>query len=205
MLHRARLRRHDRRGDPPALGRERRLDLPPLRRQGGDRRRAVRRGPARLSGGVRASTRDRRRMPRQAFARSCATTSVGSSATRTGALLDEPARDGAARRDQGPRARAQSRVLPAVTAWVERRSRRARCDRCPPTCAEPVLLGPCQEFSRLWLAGRTRVSLRRAERELADATWNAVREAVTGGHRSASEVSLGVDGPPGNRTRISEL
>jgi hypothetical protein len=37
-----------------------------------------------------------------------------------------------------------------------------------------VLLGPCQEFSRLWLAGRTAIALRRAERELAEATWRAV-------------------------------
>jgi hypothetical protein len=37
------------------------------------------------------------------------------------------------------------------------------------------LLGPSQEFARLWLSGRTRIALRRAERELAEASWKAVR------------------------------
>jgi AcrR family transcriptional regulator len=65
--------------------------------------------------------------------------------------------------------------FPYVTAWVERWVDAGSLRPLSADLREPVLLGPCQEFSRLWLAGRTRVSLRRAERELADATWNAVR------------------------------
>jgi AcrR family transcriptional regulator len=65
--------------------------------------------------------------------------------------------------------------FPRVTAWVERWVEAGALRPLSPELREPVLLGPCQEFSRLWLAGRTRISLRRAERELADATWNAVR------------------------------
>ena len=40
---------------------------------------------------------------------------------------------------------------------------------------EPVLLGPCQELSRLWLAGHVRTPLKAAERELAETTWRAVK------------------------------
>ena len=37
-----------------------------------------------------------------------------------------------------------------------------------------IALGPAQEFSRVWLAGDTTTSIRRAERELADAAWAAL-------------------------------
>lgn len=66
--------------------------------------------------------------------------------------------------------------FPRVTAWVERHVREGTLRPLPADLWEPVLLGPSQEFARLWLAGRTRSSLRRAERELADATWDAVRQ-----------------------------
>jgi len=66
--------------------------------------------------------------------------------------------------------------LPRVTAWVERHVGSGALLPLPTDLWEPVLLGPSQEFSRLWLAGRTRSSLRRAERELGDATWGAVRQ-----------------------------
>jgi AcrR family transcriptional regulator len=65
--------------------------------------------------------------------------------------------------------------FPRVTAWVERWVEAGALRPLSPDLREPVLLGPSQEFSRLWLAGRTRIALRRAEQELADATWNAVR------------------------------
>ena len=77
--------------------------------------------------------------------------------------------------------------FPRVEAWMERRVQSAALRPLPADLWEPVLLGPSQEFARLWLAGRTRISLRRAERELADATWNAVR--AERGRRRASAIS----------------
>jgi AcrR family transcriptional regulator len=68
--------------------------------------------------------------------------------------------------------------FPRVGAWMERHMRSGEMRSLPPDLWEPLLLGPSQEFGRLWLAGRTRISLRRAERELAEATWNAVRGDV---------------------------
>ncbi len=65
--------------------------------------------------------------------------------------------------------------FPRVNDWVRRQVRAGALRPLPVDLLEPVLLGPCQEFSRLWLAGRTRIALARAERELAEATWNAVR------------------------------
>ena len=65
--------------------------------------------------------------------------------------------------------------FPRVNEWVARLVSTGELRPVPADLLEPVLLGPSQEFGRLWLAGRTRMSLRRAERELADATWNAVR------------------------------
>jgi AcrR family transcriptional regulator len=65
--------------------------------------------------------------------------------------------------------------FPRVGVWMKRHVRSGALRDLPPDLWEPLLLGPSQEFARLWLAGRTRISPRRAERELADATWNALR------------------------------
>jgi AcrR family transcriptional regulator len=65
--------------------------------------------------------------------------------------------------------------FPQVTAWVQRGVAAGKLRPLPAELLEPVLLGPCQEFARLWLSGRTRISLRRAKQELAEATWNAIR------------------------------
>ncbi len=65
--------------------------------------------------------------------------------------------------------------FPRVRAWMEPHVRSGALRPISVDLWEPLLLGPSQEFARLWLAGRTRISLRRAERELAEATWNAVR------------------------------
>jgi AcrR family transcriptional regulator len=65
--------------------------------------------------------------------------------------------------------------FPRVSAWMERHVRSGALRDVPPDLWEPLLLGPSQEFARLWLAGRTHISPRRAERELAQATWNALR------------------------------
>jgi AcrR family transcriptional regulator len=80
------------------------------------------------------------------------------------------------RRATKDRVRELNRVFfPRVRRWIEQHVQAGALRQLSDDLWEPVLLGPCQEFSRLWLAGRTRSSLRRAERELADATWSAVR------------------------------
>jgi AcrR family transcriptional regulator len=65
--------------------------------------------------------------------------------------------------------------LPRVAAWVERQVEAGALRALPIDLWEPVLLGPCQELARLWLAGRTDITLRAAERELAETTWRAVK------------------------------
>lgn len=82
------------------------------------------------------------------------------------------------RRATEARVRELNRLFfPRVTAWVERNVHDGALRPLPADLWEPVLLGPSQEFARLWLAGRTRISLARAERQLANATWDAVRQA----------------------------
>ncbi len=77
--------------------------------------------------------------------------------------------------------------FPRVKAWMERHVQGEALRPLPADLWEPLLLGPSQEFARLWLAGRTRISLRRAERELSEATWNAVRGDLD--QRRASAIS----------------
>jgi AcrR family transcriptional regulator len=47
--------------------------------------------------------------------------------------------------------------------------------RLPLDVFDAVLLGPCHEYTRHWLAGRTKTPIRSAERSLADAAWRALR------------------------------
>ena len=65
--------------------------------------------------------------------------------------------------------------FPRVQAWLRRQVDAGALRPLPLDLWEPVLLGPCQELARLWLAGRTRISLQAAERELAESAWRAVR------------------------------
>ncbi|HEV2924129.1 MAG TPA: helix-turn-helix domain-containing protein [Solirubrobacteraceae bacterium] len=65
--------------------------------------------------------------------------------------------------------------LPRVAAWVERHVEMGALRALPFDLWEPVLLGPSQELARQWLAGRTRITLREAERDLAETTWRAVK------------------------------
>jgi AcrR family transcriptional regulator len=63
-------------------------------------------------------------------------------------------------------------VFAATAAWFERQGLR----RLPGDVLYAVLIGPAQEFCRHWLEGRTRSSIRTAERALAEAAWRALRD-----------------------------
>ena len=52
--------------------------------------------------------------------------------------------------------------------------------RLPLDLFNSALIGPSQEFARHWLAGRTKTSIKTAERELAEAAWRALR-GIKGG------------------------
>ena len=47
--------------------------------------------------------------------------------------------------------------------------------RLPLDVFNAVLIGPSQEFSRQWVAGRTQTSIRAAERHLAEMAWASLR------------------------------
>lgn len=69
-----------------------------------------------------------------------------------------------------------NRELFAVTrAWVEAEVAARRMRPMPREVMYAVLIGPAQEFSRHWLAGRTSTSMRTVERVLAQAAWDALR------------------------------
>lgn len=69
-----------------------------------------------------------------------------------------------------------NRELFTVTrAWVEAEVAARRMRPMPREVMYAVLIGPAQEFSRHWLAGRTSTSMRTVERVLAQAAWDALR------------------------------
>jgi AcrR family transcriptional regulator len=82
----------------------------------------------------------------------------------------------------GPPAGAAEQVAPlnrelfaATRAWVDAEVAARRVRSMPRELMYAVLIGPSQEFSRHWLAGRTKTSMRTAERVLAQAAWDALR------------------------------
>jgi AcrR family transcriptional regulator len=64
-----------------------------------------------------------------------------------------------------------SEVRELLEPWFES----GELARLPLDVFDAVLLGPCHEFTRHWLAGRTKTTIRSAERSLADTAWRAVR------------------------------
>jgi AcrR family transcriptional regulator len=68
-------------------------------------------------------------------------------------------------------------LFAATAAWVDTEVEAGRMRRLPRDVLYTVLIGPAQEYSRLWLAGRTRTSMTSAERALAQAAWDALRNA----------------------------
>jgi AcrR family transcriptional regulator len=66
------------------------------------------------------------------------------------------------------------RGLKETAAFLEREVKAGRLAEMPLDVFYAVLVGPAQEFCRLWLQGRMRTSLRAAERSLAAAAWRAL-------------------------------
>jgi hypothetical protein len=62
-------------------------------------------------------------------------------------------------------------LLEAVSQWLRGHGLR----RMPRDVFFAVLFGPAQEFTRHWLAGRTKTSMASAERTLAEAAWRGLR------------------------------
>jgi AcrR family transcriptional regulator len=80
-----------------------------------------------------------------------------------------------ARRDDDERVHELNReTFAATAAWLEPHMRAGRIRRLPLTLVYAVVLGPSQELARHWLGGGVEISIRQAERALADAAWRAV-------------------------------
>lgn len=62
-----------------------------------------------------------------------------------------------------------------VGSWLAPQIEAGHIRRLPLDLFHALLLGPSQEFSRSWLAGRTRTSPTAAKRTLANAAWGALR------------------------------
>jgi AcrR family transcriptional regulator len=76
---------------------------------------------------------------------------------------------------EGPMRELNRAFLAQVTERLEPWFASGALERLPLDVFDAVLLGPCHEFTRHWLAGRTKTPIRSAERSLADAAWAAVR------------------------------
>jgi AcrR family transcriptional regulator len=74
-----------------------------------------------------------------------------------------------------PMAQLNRRLFAEAGALLEPLFERGELRRVPLDVFNAVLIGPSQEYCRHWLAGRTRTSIKQAERLLAQAAWDALR------------------------------
>jgi AcrR family transcriptional regulator len=65
-------------------------------------------------------------------------------------------------------------ALRVTSRWLTEHVRAGRLRDVPFDVFFSVLIGSAQEFSRYWLKGRMRTSIRAAERELGEAAWRAL-------------------------------
>jgi AcrR family transcriptional regulator len=84
-------------------------------------------------------------------------------------------RESVAVAEAGERIRELNRAVFAETAdWYDAHARAGSVRPLAFDLIYSIVLGPAQEFARHWLAGRSRTSIKQAERPLADAAWGAV-------------------------------
>ncbi len=94
-------------------------------------------------------------------------------------LLDMRRSEGVASVEPEIRRRTEAFVR-AVLDWLRPHVERGEIVRLPADLYVAAIIGPCHEFARWWLAGRTRTSLALARRLLAGAAFAAVRGPATG-------------------------
>jgi AcrR family transcriptional regulator len=126
----------------------------------------------------------------RAFARAVANSASAEDGVRRGVhavlrwcLRDQPeaarflltAEDAARGAAAGELREANREFFATVLAWWDDGVRRGDLRELDLDLAHAIWLGPALEYCRLRLGGRTRIAPARAERELADAAWNALR------------------------------
>ena len=62
-----------------------------------------------------------------------------------------------------------------IAVWFENRMKDGEVRRLPIEICLPLLLAPCYEFSRLWLAGLAQSDISSASKMLSDAAWAALK------------------------------
>jgi len=62
-----------------------------------------------------------------------------------------------------------------VAAWFRPHVNSGFIRRLPVDLYPALILGPCQEFAREWLAGSTKTEIKTAGRKIANAVWRAVK------------------------------
>ncbi len=68
------------------------------------------------------------------------------------------------------------RFAEGLSEWVREQVRKKRFRPHSRDAFVSVLLGPCQEYARLWMAGQTVTDVNTASAEIAAAIWKALRD-----------------------------
>jgi AcrR family transcriptional regulator len=71
-------------------------------------------------------------------------------------------------------------VFAETAAWYGEHAAAGSVRELPFDLLYSIGLGPAQEYARHWLVGRSRTSIKQAERTLADAAWGALARPTTG-------------------------
>ncbi len=75
----------------------------------------------------------------------------------------------------GALAEANGRFAKQFAEWLNARRRTGEIGDMPGVVCVTLILGPCQEFSRIWLAGETKVGISKAAADIGNGVWNAIK------------------------------
>ncbi len=62
-----------------------------------------------------------------------------------------------------------------VAGWFRKQIENKCIRRLPADLYSPILMGPCQEFTRMYLSGHIKISIDTAARELARSAWRSLK------------------------------
>ncbi len=79
---------------------------------------------------------------------------------------------------EGEFARMNADFMARLSGWFRKRIGAGEIRKLPPDLYPALLLGPCQEYARLYLDGNYVTPVKKAAEVLADAAWTAMDAAA---------------------------
>jgi AcrR family transcriptional regulator len=76
---------------------------------------------------------------------------------------------------EGALSGANERFYKLLNGWLKKQKAAGAINDMSSSSLLPLILGPCQEFSRLWLSGKLKTSLARAIADISEGVWRSAQ------------------------------